>query len=379
MKRGWLLYRLLTKRLLKRPSFWLILFLVPLLSAAAGLLGGQESHLLSLGLYVPENGDRLAAQVASELLENDGAVEYKMFDSGEELRRQTAFGQIDGGYLFPEDFSARLQGLIDGTEDTLVTFVAGEDTPWLKAAREQFFGAVFPHLSRALSEGFALEQAEELGKDPSETVMEMEKLYEANLVEEELFSLSVYGQEDSGSGQGSYLTAPLRGFLALFVFLAGLAMAMFLLKDKKEGVWRWLVRGREGALPWLYILTGTLIAGFAAFAGLMVSRTGGSWYGELLRMLLLVLAVTGFSTVLAQLISRPAVLGACIPVLILAGAVLCPVFLTIRGMEALQYLLPPYFYLAGTGSARLTLFLALYAAVSSAAGIGLAAALSRRR
>ena len=61
MKRGWLLYRLLTKRLLKRPSFWLILFLVPLLSAAAGLLGGQESHLLSLGLYVPENGDRLAA------------------------------------------------------------------------------------------------------------------------------------------------------------------------------------------------------------------------------------------------------------------------------------------------------------------------------
>ncbi|HIS46359.1 MAG TPA: hypothetical protein IAB46_02180 [Candidatus Scybalocola faecigallinarum] len=374
IKNVWILYKMLTKRLFRRLSFWLILLMVPALAAGAGLLSGQDGALLRLGIYVPVSGDTMACQVGEALFDSGNAVEYIWFQSPEALRRETAFGKIDGGYIFPENMSGQLEDFLSGRADTLVIFVAREDTPWLQAAREQFFGVIFPYISRAVGEDFTLRAARDLRLDTAKAQEEFDRLYDENRITENLFQMSVYGNgresEDSEAG-GSYLTAPLRGFLALFVLLTGLTMGMYLLKDRENGVYQWIARGKMPWLPWMYILTGTLAGGGAAFLGLMASGTGGSWARELFQMLLLVLGVTGFSSVLVRLIRRPAVLGACIPVVILLCAVVCPVFLSIKGLQIIKYMLPPYFYLTGSASVRLTGYLALYGLITFAAGLGL--------
>ena len=42
-----------------------------------------------------------------------------------------------------------------------------------------------------------------------------------------------------------------------------------------------------------------------------------------------------------------------------------------QGLQIIKYMLPPYFYLTGSASVRLTGYLALYGLITFAAGLGL--------
>ena len=120
---------------------------------------------------------------------------------------------------------------------------------------------------------------------------------------------------------------------------------------------------------WLSILTGTVLGGIAAYLGLWISGTFTEWWRELPRMALLVLAAAGFSGVLCQLVRNMAVYGAMLPLLVLLSVVLCPVFVSFHGLEPLKSLLPPYFYLNGLYSGRITGYLAVYALAANAAAL----------
>lgn len=86
-------------------------------------------------------------------------------------------------------------------------------------------------------------------------------------------------------------------------------------------------------------------------------------------MALLVLGAAGFAALLCQMVRNMAVYGAFLPVLVLLSAVLCPVFVSFQGMEPVKWLLPPYFYLNGLYSVRITCYLGLYALAVNAAAL----------
>mgnify|MGYP000210132974 CR=1 FL=1 len=51
IKNGFTWYLLLTKRLLKKPSFWAVLLLVPVMVFGLGLAAQEESHILRIAVY----------------------------------------------------------------------------------------------------------------------------------------------------------------------------------------------------------------------------------------------------------------------------------------------------------------------------------------
>lgn len=169
--------------------------------------------------------------------------------------------------------------------------------------------------------------------------------------------------------QNSYLMTPVRGMLSVFVFFTGLTMGMYLMRDRKAGMFQWVRYGKKPLYYWLSILAGTVLGGIAAYLGLWISGTFTEWQGELPRMALLVLASAGFSGILCQLVRNMAVYGAILPLLVLLSVVLCPVFVAFHGLGILKALLPPYFYLNGLHSARITGYLAVYALASNAAAL----------
>lgn len=386
VKKLWIWYLLFTKRLLKKPSFWIVLLLAPLLTAGMTLIAGEDSHVLRIAVYAEESDDKLGEQIIDDLEQLDGVVRYEACSSEEELRDLVAYGKMDAGYLIPADLSSLLEDYAAGRNNRmpydghLISFIAGEDTTQLQLAREQLYAALYPYLSEDIAEQFTLEQEEFEDRDEDEVRESIGELYDKLHVDESIF-LFAYGEDESEShiDEANYLTAPLRGMLALFVFLTGLSTALYLLKDKQNGTFSWVRYGFGAVYDWIYLLSGTVLGGIAAYLALLCSGTFTQWPSELLLMALLVLAVTGFSGILCQAVKNLTAFATCILVIMLLSAVLCPVFLNIHMLTPVKFLLPPYFYLNGLHSVYFRLYFALYVLAAHLLYAGLHLLKAKRR
>lgn len=376
IKNGLTWYLLLTKRLLKKPSFWAVLLLVPVMVFGLGLAAQEEAHILRIAVYAEPSSDPLGSRITEELEDLDGVVEYTVCGSEGELRREVALSQADAGYILPAELTGMMEAYLAGRKNELpydghlISVIANEDTIQLQLAREQFFSVLYPYLSELAAEQFTLEQKEFAGLNEDYVREQIRGLYREERVEDSIFRFA-YGTDapEIDPDQNSYLMTPVRGMLSVFVFFTGLTMGMYLMRDRKAGMFQWVRYGKKPLYYWLSILAGTVLGGIAAYLGLWISGTFTEWKGELPRMALLVLASAGFSGILCQLVRNMAVYGAILPLLVLLSVVLCPVFVAFHGLGILKALLPPYFYLNGLHSARITGYLAVYALASNAAAL----------
>lgn len=376
IKNGLTWYLLLTKRLLKKPSFWAVLLLVPVMVFGLGLAAQEEAHILRIAVYAEPSSDPLGSRITEELEDLDGVVEYTVCGSEGELRREVALSQADAGYILPAELTGMMEAYLAGRKNELpydghlISVIANEDTIQLQLAREQFFSVLYPYLSELAAEQFTLEQKEFAGLNEDYVREQIRGLYREERVEDSIFRFA-YGTDapEIDPDQNSYLMTPVRGMLSVFVFFTGLTMGMYLMRDRKAGMFQWVRYGKKPLYYWLSILAGTVLGGIAAYLGLWISGTFTEWQGELPRMALLVLASAGFSGILCQLVRNMAVYGAILPLLVLLSVVLCPVFVAFHGLGILKALLPPYFYLNGLHSARITGYLAVYALASNAAAL----------
>ena len=86
MKRAFLWFMLLNRRLMKRISFWLILAAVPLLVLALGLLAQQESGVATVAVYVEDETDPAATSMLERLRKEKSVIHYRFCDSEQEAR-----------------------------------------------------------------------------------------------------------------------------------------------------------------------------------------------------------------------------------------------------------------------------------------------------
>ena len=93
------------------------------------------------------------------------------------------------------------------------------------------------------------------------------------------------------------------------------------------------------------------------------------WPWEILLLLLYGLSCAGFAEVLRGLLGTAGRLGAALPLVLLAGLALCPIFLNVHRLPAVQILLPPFYYLNGAHSGRFAAYLALYTVMSWGLGL----------
>ena len=72
---------ILNKRLLKKPSFLVILLLVPLLVLLLGMAAKEESGMLTIALAMEDKTDSTATEIVSALLKDNGLVHFVDTDS----------------------------------------------------------------------------------------------------------------------------------------------------------------------------------------------------------------------------------------------------------------------------------------------------------
>ena len=362
IQRFFLWYWLLTKRLFRKPVFWILLLCVPLMAGAMAAAAKQDSSIVRVAL-VCATDDGAAQRSADRLLNSDSLVRCDEYETEAAARDAVRGGLADAAWIFRDSTSDELQRFVShrGTRGAVLV-VEREDNVFLRLAREQLAAALYPEASRALFRNFLVECLE-APEDMPESFFEQ---YYATEIDDA--PIIVFEHTD-GSAQFSaseYLVAPVRGLLALLLILAALASAMYYYEEARNETFLRLRRLRRRFLPLLFHLTALLPLALAALLALWAAGLAHAWPREIALMLLYCASAAAFSELLRKLCRTQARLGALIPVLMAVMMALCPVFFDLKLLEPVQRLLPPYYYLNGIHSGQ---FVWQLAAVTCAAAV----------
>lgn len=343
VKKFFLWFGLLNKRLLKKISFLLILCSIPLLVVAVNLMSKQEGGILNIVVYAEDSEDELAQEIIDSLLSGEDIINYMEAESADEAGKLVQSGRADAAWIFPEGFQDEVDNYLKKgyLEEGIIQVVEKEDNVMLHLSREVLFGKLYSSLSYLVYERFVTEDllAEE---DISEE--QLRSRFSPTDSEESLFVFS-YLDGEVADTELSYMLYPIRGLLALVIVLCGMAMGLYFLQDEERGIFTWMPLNRTTWGSWLYLLPGLLDVGFAVLLGLTFSGVFISIPTELGLMGLYLLMVTGFSDVVRRLAGKPVRLGALIPLLSLVMLAVCPIFMGAPNIKWIQLLLPPFYYL----------------------------------
>ena len=354
-------WMLLNKRLLKRPGFWAILAAVPVLVLALSLAAASPGGIvrIAVGLEAPE--DPAATAAADRITGGQSVLALVRCGDAEEAETMVSTGRADGAWIFPSDYTQCLGKAAAGEETRLVTVMEKEDSVLLRLSREKLFAALYPDLIRAQFQNFAETQ---LGESSPEEISRYYGLIHRNSRFIEFADSHGVRLEPE---KGNYLVTPVRGLLALLILVGALVSAMYYTLEQEAFVW--LKRGKRLLMPFFCHMVLILDLCVPVALALGLSGLFTFWPRELLLLLVYGLSCAGFAEVLRGLLRTAGRLGASVPLVLLAGLALCPIFLNVHRLPAVQILLPPFFYLKAAHSGAFCGYLALYAACSWSLGI----------
>ena len=344
LKRTLLLFVLFSKRLFKKISFWLLLCAVPLSAAGMRSLSKGESGMLHIILCQENPADPLSKELITQLLMERSVIQYTLVEREEDAYKLVELGEADGAWIFPDEMQKQLDRFTAGElwGERLIRVVEREDNVALRLSREKLFGAIYPYISYSLYQNFILR---DLGMEADEEMLR--KDFESTAVEGSLFRFAFAGgdSEAADSAQQNYLVTPIRGMLALTVLLCGLASTMFFLQDQEKGILDVIPFCKRRGYLYIYQFAVMGYVALAVLGALYISGVFMGVYREVIWMAVYAVMCAGFCSMLQRICGNLRRLTAGIPILMLISFVLCPVFFSVRQFKAIQYMLPPFYYL----------------------------------
>ncbi len=353
-------FMMLTKRLLRKWSFLVILALiavaVPVFSAAVN----QSSGIENIALY--SAGDSVSAGVTEALMREDSVMHYTLFESEEDAILAVENGKCSAAWIFDADFEKNLEAYINKESiKPFVRVVEQEESITKMLAREKLFGKIYPHISYSMYEKFVREEIAGGASVPDEILRDF---YNDEIQSDKLIEIKMIGSgEKLDTSDANYLTTPLRGILALIIMLCGFASALFFMQERADGLYAWLPRHKHVVPSFGSCLGATLISALVSLAALGFAGLCESRVRELSSMAAYVWAATAFCVLLTSIFRRASVFGALIPFFMIVMLALCPIFFSFKILPAVRLLLPPYYYLMSVYSGEYVWYMVLYGAV----------------
>lgn len=333
---------------------------LPLLFAAGlGGLAKEESGIASIALYVPKD-DAAAKQVEERLLDKKSAFRFLSCETGEEAVTLVETGAADAAWLFSEEMEETLCELAKKRRvRPLVKVVERRDRVPLILARETLSAAIYPAFSYAVYESYV---TRDLGLTELSDEM-IRQTYEGVAVRGSLF-VPVYADGSSvETTEISYVQAPLRGILAIWLVVMGLAAVLFFMRDEERGVYgRLSGAGRFLAfygVGGVFLLDGTVIL-------LLCCKLSGVFtdvFREVVCAAVFACCALAFSNLLRLLCRTPRWIGVILLPLSAAMLALCPIFLDLQKYRAGKRLLPPWYYLQAVHNTRYLYEMAVYTVI----------------
>ncbi len=356
-------YRILLKRLLKRPSFLVILALIPLLSLAMASISGEKGGFLRIVVAAEEPEDSYTQSMMERICADSELVSYTVCATPEEARAAVVNGSADTAWILLPALADRIASVAAGKRSQLVHVIVGEDSTFTRTAREHLFGALYADISYSTY----LQYIDELSL-PDEMLTEeaLRTNYEIFSKDRQIIKFE-YLNTDEEAKNTNYLTSPLRGLLVVIMLMCGMAGTMYFLTNERDKTFACLSPVKRVCVFFANNLAAVSLAAVFVTPSLILSGNYTNFGRETLLMILYVLMATGFCTLLGAVCRRLGILALCLPVVLVMSVAMSPVFVNIKMLAPLQRLLPTNHYLyAVTDTTRISGMI-LYVLVSFAA------------
>lgn len=366
MKKVMLWFLLLSKRLWKHPSFLCMLLTMPLIVCSLRFLSSSNSSSLQVAIY-NEDRENFSAQIVKNLLERQSSIHFYEVTNREELYHDVKNQRVECAYIFPKDFTRRLE---NENTDGLLSLITSPGTLSDKLINEVVYSEIYRSYAPKLLLSYCLSTDVFAVWDKQKLQSLIEELYERFLSNGSTFSFqysdSRFGETSAKAENYNYLVTPVRGIIALFILMAGMAGTLLWYQDSQNGLFLSSPYRMQSFLNIIEITTAVLPA---AIIGLICLKMAGIFLGvlpEFSYMFLYMLFIIGFCNLLRLLLKKASYFCSAIPILALGTIIICPVFVDfsmflpffrhLRKLFAVNYYLKAF---AGQKNVRQLLLLAI--------------------
>lgn len=364
MKKGLLWFWMLTKRLYKKATFVAILVLIPVLVLCYNASAQGDSGMLTVAL-AREGSDVFGAEVLRELSGSSQLLSCVVCESAASAEELVRRGKADTAWILQDDLEGKLRTFAADPKEknAFVTVLVREDSVMLRLSREKLSGAMYTLYAKLVAIDFVRENVPGLAHLSDGQLVEY---YENTFGGSQLFAYDETDPASANAGSTHYLTAPVRGMLAVVIVLCGMAAGMYWQEDLRRGTFGWLGRTGKSLAELGCQLVALVNVSAAVLLALWLSGMTAQPARELAVLGLYSLCVAAFCAAVRRLCGSLRVLGTLLPLLVVMMLVVCPVFFDLGALRRVQYLLLPTYYLNGIYDSGYLLGMAAYGAGSLA-------------
>lgn len=345
MKKSITWCRILGKRQLKRPSLIAVLLCMVILSISMRIISKDVSASISVG-YVTND-----STIKTSLDEHQGLISFQEYSSKEELTTQVTTGAIQCGYVFKENFSEKL---LNGENRKLVELIETPENIVSQLSNLVILATIMDTAALDLLVEDVLNQNffENVTENDIETLRGYYENYSSN-GSTFAFDYDALYEDYQGSSDKinifEYLVTPVRGIVAIFVFIISLTGGLSWFKDKNSNTYTNIPLVKRPLLKLLIISIPTVIAMLAGYISLLVAGICSNFLYELFVMVAYGMICIVFTYILSSIIHEHIYCGL-IPVYILGSIICCPIFFNLATLiPAFRYLkllfLPTYYFM----------------------------------
>lgn len=332
---------LIFKQNLKKPSFYLVLLLMPVFTFLLTLSSNQSSDDVLVGFSVTGKSDDKDL-IIDTLEDAEGLFTFKYYKDTEEMAIDVVRGKLECAYEIPSDLYDTMAG---GKKRRLVTAYTSPSSTMRSVIDEVLYSHLFKEISkRAVIDYITTKSPIAPYKDDAYTEQDLVDMFENFAVADSTFAVTYEKEPDEIEMKASdVLFTPLRGILAHMVLLAGLGGGLAFYKDPNNYAYRqFKVRLASVCIP---VLTSAIMA----VPCLMISGTGEDILKESLAILALSFLVILFTLLLTFVVKKQLLYTAFLPLYLLFSLLLTPVFMDLTiwmpVLKYVSYLFLPKYYL----------------------------------
>lgn len=361
MKKAGIWFWLSCKRYGRRLSFLLILLLLPLVCLALRPSDGEETPAVRIAVCASggqegQLGGRLLAALTGPERE-DGMFRFYLCRDEQQLKDEVASRRAECGFVIGEALEERLN---QKDYKRCITVYSAPSTVTAALAGEVVFASMIQLYDKDLftdyvRENEIFEAAAPAGSREREVLArEASGLYDKWSANESTFRFAYAYQNENSQLRPAKETAaetvfPVRGVVAVLVFITGLYGAVMDGTDERRGMFLPLSY-HERLFCRLAAMAGPVcMAAVSGLAALWCGHTMGAIIREVLIMTVYVVSVVVFSWILGRICREPQVLCCMIPFFAIGSLLLCPVFIDagayIPELKIVGRLFLPYQYM----------------------------------
>ncbi len=338
-------YMLLLKRLFKKKSYIVMLAMVPLLVLALKGVSRGDAGLMTIGVYIP--GDDYSSNDLRESIEDEpGSFKYIFYNDRDKLIDDVKSQQLSEGWICPDNLDKSVESIVStGQTDSKIEIVIREQGLSHLLSREVLNSRMYQSLARQMASSYISDKLYK-GSQSKEQNEKILNTFDSYKINGNLFEMGYLDDtKPQNNNATNYIMMPLRGILALWLLTLSIAASMYYLEDEKNGLFIWWKPRFRLIRDFLYYLVIMAIPTIMVVVGLRFGGVSTSLHREILSITIYDFALICLANILREIVGTIKGLGIIMPLLIMASALLSPVFVDFKESRILQNLCPTFHYL----------------------------------